>query len=65
VGPACPFPLIPNLLVALALIPMLGKRRAYLKLYMPDFAWIAMVCGGFSLVWSAVRTGLVLRIPRK
>lgn len=58
-------PLIPNLLVALALIPMLGKRRDYLKLYMPDFSWIAMVCGGFSLVWSFVRTGLVLRILRK
>ena len=57
-------PLIPNLLVALTLMPMLGKRRGYLKLYMPDFSWIAMVCGGFSLVWSFLRTGLVLRALR-
>ncbi len=34
-------PLIPNLLVALSLIPVLGKRRGYLRLYMPDFSWIA------------------------
>ncbi|MCX6030975.1 MAG: serine hydrolase [Chloroflexi bacterium] len=53
-------PLIPDLLVALTLIPMLGKRRGYLMLYMPDFSWIAMVCGSFSLVWSFLRTGLVL-----
>ena len=53
-------PLIPNLLVALTLMPMLGKRRGYLMLYMPDYAWIAMVCGSFSLVWSFLRTGLVL-----
>ena len=53
-------PLIPNLLVALTLEPMLGKRRGYLMLYMPDYSWIAMVCGSFSLVWSFLRTGLVL-----
>ncbi|MCK4473524.1 MAG: beta-lactamase family protein [Anaerolineae bacterium] len=53
-------PLIPNLLAALTLRPMLGKRRGYLMLYMPDYSWIAMACGGFSLVWSIVRTGLVL-----
>jgi hypothetical protein len=53
-------PLIQNLLVALTLRPMLGKRRGYLMLYMPDYSWIAMACGGFSLVWSIVRTGLVL-----
>ena len=53
-------PLIPNLLVALTLRPMLGKRRGYLKLYMPDYSWIAMVCGSFSLVWSILRAGLVL-----
>ncbi len=53
-------PLIANLLPALTLVPMLGRRRGYRKLYMPDFSWIAMVCGGFSLAWSIVRTGLVL-----
>lgn len=53
-------PLISNLLVALTLIPVLGKRRRYLRLYMPDYWWIAMLCGGFSLLWSIVRTGLAL-----
>jgi CubicO group peptidase (beta-lactamase class C family) len=54
-------PLVPNLLVALTLRPMLGKRRGYLMLYMPDYSWTAMVCGSFALVWSFLRTGLVLR----
>jgi len=58
-------PLIPNLLVAFTLIPMLGKRRGYLKLYMPDYAWLARVCGNFALVWSFLRTGLVLGALRK
>ena len=35
-GTAHPAPLVPNLLTALALKPVLGKRRGYLKLYMPD-----------------------------
>jgi hypothetical protein len=58
-------PLIPNLLVALTLIPMLGKMRGFLMLFMPDYSWIAMVCGSFALVWSFLRTGLVLRALRK
>ncbi|MFX1411087.1 MAG: serine hydrolase domain-containing protein [Promethearchaeota archaeon] len=53
-------PLIPNLLVALTLKPMLGERRGYLRLYMPDYSWLAMICGSFALVWSFLRTGLVL-----
>jgi len=57
--------LVPNLLVAVTLKSMLGKRRGYLMLYMPDYSWIAMVCGSFSVVWSLLRTGLVLRALRK
>jgi hypothetical protein len=57
-------PLIPNLLVALTLKPMLGKRRGYLMLYMPDYSLIAMVCGSFALVWSFLRTGLALGAMR-
>lgn len=53
-------PLVPNLLVASTLGPMLSRRRGYLRLYTPDYAWIATVCGSFALVWSVVRTGLVL-----
>jgi len=29
-------------------------------LYMPDYSWLAMICGSFALVWSFLRTGLVL-----
>lgn len=54
-------PLVPNLLVASSLIPMLGKMRGWLSLFMPDFSWIAMICGSLSLVWSFLRTGLILR----
>jgi CubicO group peptidase (beta-lactamase class C family) len=57
-------PLIPNLLIALTLIPVLGRRRDYLKLYMPDFSWLANICGSFALAWTFLRTGLMLRALR-
>jgi CubicO group peptidase (beta-lactamase class C family) len=53
-------PLIPNLLVALTLVPMLSKLRGFLRLFMPDFSWIAMVCGSFAMIWSFLRTRLLL-----
>jgi len=58
-------PLVPNLLAALMLVPMLSKLRGFMKLFAPDYSWIAMVCGSFALVWSLLRTGLVLRALRK
>ncbi len=58
-------PLIPNLLVALALKSVVGKRRGYLRLYMSDWAWIAMVSGSFALGWSLLRTGLTLAALRR
>jgi len=58
-------PLIPNLLIALTLVPMLGKMRGWLRLFMPDFSWIALICGSFSLVWSFLRTGLILKALQK
>jgi CubicO group peptidase (beta-lactamase class C family) len=54
------FPLIPNLLVALTLFPLLGRMRGFVTLFMPDFSWIARICGSLALLWSLVRTGLVL-----
>jgi CubicO group peptidase (beta-lactamase class C family) len=57
-------PLIFNLLASLLIRPLLGRRRGYLKLYMPDFSLLAAVCGGFSLVWSFLRAGLVIRALR-
>jgi CubicO group peptidase (beta-lactamase class C family) len=58
-------PLISNLLVALTLLPMLGKRRGYLMLYMPDYSLIALVCGSFAVAWMVVRTRLALWTLRK
>jgi CubicO group peptidase (beta-lactamase class C family) len=58
-------PLITNLSATLSLLPLLGKRRRYLMLYMPDYSWTAMLCSGFALAWSILRTGLVLRVLRK
>lgn len=59
------FPLVPNLLVTLSLRPLLGKRRGYLRLYKPDVSLIAMTCGSFALIWSVLRTGLILRARRR
>ena len=58
-------PLIPNLLVALTLIPISGKMRGFMKLFAPDYTWIALICGGFAGIWAFLRTGLILRTLRK
>ncbi len=57
-------PLIPNLLVALTLVPMLSKMRGWILLFMPDFSWIARICGGFAAIWSVLRTILILSTTR-
>lgn len=58
-------PLIPNLsLVAiLAYLRSSGLLR-FMRLFMPDLAWIARISGGFAGLWAAVRTGLILRETR-
>lgn len=58
-------PLIPNLLTALTLIPMLSKLRGFLRLFMPDYSWLATVCGSFAVIWSFFHTALIIRILRK
>jgi CubicO group peptidase (beta-lactamase class C family) len=58
-------PLIPNLLTALTLAPMLGKMRGFMKLFAPDYSWIALICGSFAGIWAFLRTGLILRMLRK
>jgi len=58
-------PLIANIAVALTLIPVLGAARGFWRLFMPDFSWIAMISGGFAVIWSILRTGLVLRSLQK
>jgi CubicO group peptidase (beta-lactamase class C family) len=57
-------PLLPHLLATLTLKPLLGKRRGYLMLYMPDYSWIALVCGGFAGIWTFLSTSLILRALR-
>jgi hypothetical protein len=54
-------PLLPTLLAALTLRPLLGKRRTYLRLYMRDYTWIALLCGSIALVWNFVAARLLLR----
>jgi len=58
-------PVILNLLFALNLIPMFDKRRGYRLLYKPDSSWMVLVCGVFAVVWSLVRTVLILASPGK
>lgn len=58
-------PLIPNLLIASSLRPLLGKRRGYLRLFMPDYALLAPVFGSFALLWSVLRSGLLLKALRR
>jgi CubicO group peptidase (beta-lactamase class C family) len=58
-------PLVPNLLAALMLVPMLSKMRGWMLLFMPDFSWIAQLGGGFAAIWAFLRTALVVRGLRK
>ena len=32
---------------------------------MPDYAWIALLCGSFAGMWAFVRTGLILVALKK
>jgi CubicO group peptidase (beta-lactamase class C family) len=58
-------PLIPNLVTALTLAPMLGKMRGFITVFMPDYSWIARISGSFALVWSFLRTHLFLGAMRE
>ena len=53
-------PLVPNLLAALTLVPMLSELRSFLTVFSPDFSWIARISGSFAIVWSFLRTYLFL-----
>jgi CubicO group peptidase (beta-lactamase class C family) len=59
-------PLIPNLsLVAFPVLLRVKRFFGFTKFFMPDVAWIAMICGGFAGVWSILRTGLILKASGK
>jgi hypothetical protein len=55
-------PIILNLaLVASALGLLATNLRQMILLFMPDLSWLALICGGFALVWIFVRTWLILK----
>jgi CubicO group peptidase (beta-lactamase class C family) len=58
-------PLVPNLLAALTLLPMLTYLRGFITVFMPDYSWIARISGGFAIGWSFLRTHLFLRAMRE
>jgi CubicO group peptidase (beta-lactamase class C family) len=59
-------PLIPNLsLVAIPVFLLARRMLGFMLLFMPDFSWIALICGGFAGTWTFLRTGLILRTLRK
>lgn len=58
-------PLVPNLtLVGMLTFVLKNKLFAFLRLFMPDFAWTTLICGGFAGIWAILRTWLVLRSTR-
>jgi CubicO group peptidase (beta-lactamase class C family) len=42
-------------LALLAFILLLSNLRRFILLFMPDLAWLVLLCGGFALVWSLMR----------
>jgi hypothetical protein len=45
---------------------MLASRMlGFMLLFLQDFTWIALICGGFAGIWAFLRTGLLLRSMRK
>ena len=48
-----------------SIAPLLGKRRGYLRIYMPNISRVATVSGSFALLWSALRSGLVFRALKR
>jgi CubicO group peptidase (beta-lactamase class C family) len=59
-------PLIPNLsLVAFPLLLRAKGMVGFMRFFMPDVAWIALIGGGFAGMWSILRTELLLQARRK
>ena len=55
-------PLIPNLMMlALPMSLLRSGMLGFMRLFMPDITWIALICGGFAGIWTVLRTGLILR----
>jgi len=55
-------PLVLNLSFAAFLVYLKSTGLInFLHFYMPDLAWIARLSGGFALIWSTLRTALLLQ----
>ena len=54
-------PLVPNLFLLMIPVYLLAsKMLGFVLLFAPDFAWIALICGGFAGIWAFLRTGLII-----
>ncbi len=51
-----------NLILTASGVAILTSNvRGFLLLFMPDLSWLAMISGGFALVWTCLRTHLIIR----
>ncbi len=62
--------ILPALIPNLALTAFLGYLRfsglfGFVRLFMPDLAWITRICGSFAGIWAVLRTGLILKALRR
>ncbi len=56
-------PLVLNLALAATLVHLQSKGLLrFMRLFMPDVAWVVRVSGGFAGLWAVLRTGLILRM---
>lgn len=59
-------PLIPNLALAAVPIFLMSKKMlGYLRLFMPDVCWTALIGGGFAGAWALLRSALIFKVLRK
>jgi hypothetical protein len=59
-------PLIPNLTLAAILVYLRSSDLLrFMRLFMPDLAWITRTSGSLAGMWALLRTGLILRALRK
>ena len=58
-------PFIVNFLTTFSLFPLLSQMRGFIKLFMPDFTWIALVCGSFGGIWTFLHAILFLQFHQK
>jgi CubicO group peptidase (beta-lactamase class C family) len=55
-------PLVPNLaLVTIAVCLLTSGVLQFMLLFLPDLSSLALACGAFALLWSIIRSGLILK----